>query len=238
MTTCSTCSTMQDMQNEKRTLSLGLMADSWPLLILVTAAGGFSASYSFLARGGVFAFAQTGNIIYSGHVLASGRFWQIIPFLLPALSYMLGLLAARQLERRLEDKVRFQKRILLLESFLLLLTSQLPASALMTRISLCLMGCASGLQMETFHRVGDRDYTSIMVMGNMKRTVEAFGSYLEDHQPASLRKALVYILINGIFCLGSAWGYVLTQAQGDTAILLPALFLALAAWRLQPASRG
>lgn len=91
MTTCSTCSTMQDMQNEKRTLSLGLMADSWPLLILVTAAGGFSASYSFLARGGVFAFAQTGNIIYSGHVLASGRFWQIIPFLLPALSYMLGL---------------------------------------------------------------------------------------------------------------------------------------------------
>ena len=128
MTTCSTCSTMQDMQNEKRTLSLGLMADSWPLLILVTAAGGFSASYSFLARGGVFAFAQTGNIIYSGHVLASGRFWQIISFLLPALSYMLGLLAARQLERRLEDKIRFQKRILLLESFLLLLTSQLPAS--------------------------------------------------------------------------------------------------------------
>lgn len=66
MTTCSTCSTVQNLQTEKRTLALGLLTDSWPLLILVTAAGGFSASYSFLARGGVFAFAQTGNIIYSG----------------------------------------------------------------------------------------------------------------------------------------------------------------------------
>lgn len=231
MTTCSHVETLQ----EKESVAWNLVADSWSMLLLVTLAGGFSASYSFLARGGVFAFAQTGNIIYTGHALVGGSFWKIFTFLLPVVSYMFGLLAARQLGRRFQETATFQKLILLAEASLFLVTGLLPAGALMTRISLCLMGCASGLQMETFHRIGEKEYTCIMVMGNMKRTVEAFGCYLEEHRPESLRKALLYVLINSIFCLGSIFGYVLTQARGDSAILVPAFCFVLAAYLLQPA---
>lgn len=229
----TTCSNVQMVQAKKETVSWSLLADSWSMLILVTMAGGFAASYSFLARGGVFAFAQTGNIIYSGHALVGGGFWKIFTFLLPVLSYMGGLLTARQLGRRFQEAATFQKLILLAEATLFLVTGLLPAGSLMTRISLCLMGYASGLQMETFHRLGEREYTCIMVMGNMKRTVDAFSCYLEHHKSESLHKAWLYVLINGIFCLGSIFGYVLTQAQGDSAILAPAFCFVLAAALLQ-----
>lgn len=87
--------------------------------------------------------------------------------------------------------------------------------------------------MQTFHRVEGHEYTSIMVMGNMKRTVEAFSAYLKDHETGSLKKALLYIFINSIFCLGSAWGFAITKAMGDSAIIVPALFLLFGALTLK-----
>lgn len=223
------CTTTETLHSARKYVSIGLRSDSWPLLFLMTSVGGFSASYSFLSRGGVFAFAQTGNIIYSGQVMASGHFMQVLTFLCPVLSYMFGLFFSQQLESRCQGKVSFQKAILLLESLLMTVTALLPASYASIRLSLCLLGLASGLQMETFHRVNSCEYTSIMVMGNMKRTVEAFGAYLTDHRSASLTKALMYVVINAIFCLGSGWGFVVTRALGDNGILLPALLLASAA---------
>ncbi len=225
----TTCTATPSIDRETKSPSLNLRSDSWPLLFLMTSVGGFSASYSFLARGGVFAFAQTGNIIYSGHVIASGHFVQVLTFLFPVLSYMAGLFASQQLEKRITGKVAFQKTVLLLESLLMGVTALLPVSYITTRLALCLLGLSSGLQMETFHRIGAHEYTSIMVMGNMKRTVEAFSAYLNDRCKASRNKALMYVAVNAIFCLGSAWGYMVTTAVGDKAILLPALLLVLGA---------
>ncbi len=113
------------------------------------------------------------------------------------------------------------------------LSALMPDSFAATRLVLCLLGLSSGLQMQTFHRVEGHEYTSIMVMGNMKRTVEAFSAYLKDHETGSLKKALLYIFINSIFCLGSAWGFAITKAMGDSAIIVPALFLLFGALTLK-----
>ena len=217
-------STISKAASGRGSLSIRLRRDSYPLLFIMTSVGGFCASYSFLARGGVFAFAQTGNIIYSGHVMASGHFLGVLTFLFPILSYMLGLFLSQQLRDRQADLVTFEKIILLFQSLLMTLSA---------RLVLCLLGLSSGLQMQTFHRVEGHEYTSIMVMGNMKRTVEAFSAYLKDHETGSLKKALLYIFINSIFCLGSAWGFAITKAMGDSAIIVPALFLLFGALTLK-----
>lgn len=214
-------------------LSVGLRRDSYPLLFIMTSVGGFCASYSYLVRGGVFAFAQTGNIIYSGHVMASGHFLGVLTFLFPILSYMLGLFLSQQLRDRQSDLVTFEKSILLFQSLLMTLSALMPDSFAAARLVLCLLGLSSGLQMQTFHRVAGHEYTSIMVMGNMKRTVEAFSTYLKDHERGSLKKALLYIFINGVFCMGAAWGFAVTKAMGDLAIAVPALFLLLGALTLK-----
>ena len=113
------------------------------------------------------------------------------------------------------------------------LSALMPDSFAATRLVLCLLGLSSGLPMLTVHRVEGHEYTSIMVMGNMKRTVEAFSAYLKDHETGSLKKALLYIFINSIFCLGSAWGFAITKAMGDSAIIVPALFLLFGALTLK-----
>lgn len=175
-------STISKAASGRGSLSIRLRRDSYPLLFIMTSVGGFCASYSFLARGGVFAFAQTGNIIYSGHVMASGHFLGVLTFLFPILSYMLGLFLSQQLRDRQADLVTFEKIILLFQSLLMTLSALMPDSFAATRLVLCLLGLSSGLQMQTFHRVEGHEYTSIMVMGNMKRTVEAFSAYLKDHE--------------------------------------------------------
>lgn len=226
-------STISKAASGRGSLSIRLRRDSYPLLFIMTSVGGFCASYSFLARGGVFAFAQTGNIIYSGHVMASGHFLGVLTFLFPILSYMLGLFLSQQLRDRQADLVTFEKIILLFQSLLMTLSALMPDSFAATRLVLCLLGLSSGLQMQTFHRVEGHEYTSIMVMGNMKRTVEAFSAYLKDHETGSLKKTLLYIFINSIFCLGSAWGFAITKAMGDSAIIVPALFLLFGALTLK-----
>lgn len=51
-------STISKAASGRGSLSIRLRRDSYPLLFIMTSVGGFCASYSFLARGGVFAFAQ------------------------------------------------------------------------------------------------------------------------------------------------------------------------------------
>ena len=165
--------------------------------------------------------------------MASGHFLGVLTFLFPILSYMLGLFLSQQLRDRQADLVTFEKIILLFQSLLMTLSALMPDSFAATRLVLCLLALSSGLQMQTFHRVEGHEYTSIMVMGNMKRTVEAFSAYLKDHETGSLKKALLYIFINSIFCLGSAWGFAITKAMGDSAIIVPALFLLFGALTLK-----
>lgn len=127
-------STISKAASGRGSLSIRLRRDSYPLLFIMTSVGGFCASYSFLARGGVFAFAQTGNIIYSGHVMASGHFLGVLTFLFPILSYMLGLFLSQQLRDRQADLVTFEKIILLFQSLLMTLSAScrivLPQPAL------------------------------------------------------------------------------------------------------------
>ena len=49
------------------------MSDSMLLGVVLTLAGGFQDAYSYNGRGGVFANAQTGNIVLLGQNLALGE---------------------------------------------------------------------------------------------------------------------------------------------------------------------
>ena len=50
------------------------MSETFPIGVLLTIVGGYFDAYTYIARGGVFANAQTGNIVLFGIHLAGGRF--------------------------------------------------------------------------------------------------------------------------------------------------------------------
>ena len=72
----------------------GQMSESLLLGALLAVAGGFFDAYTYICRGGVFANAQTGNIVLLGLGLAEREWQHAMTYLLPVLAFALGVVAA------------------------------------------------------------------------------------------------------------------------------------------------
>src|SRR5271155_175906 len=80
--------------------------ENLPTGLLLAGAGGFLDAYTFVGRGGVFANAQTGNIVLLA-VAAGERHWlAALLHVPPILAFMLGVAAAATLARPAESSER------------------------------------------------------------------------------------------------------------------------------------
>ena len=66
-------------------------SDAWRVAAFLALSGGFQDAYSFLARGHVFANAQTGNIVLFGTKVFALDIAGAIHYLLPVTAFMLGI---------------------------------------------------------------------------------------------------------------------------------------------------
>ena len=77
-------------------------SDTFAVAALLALAGGFLDAYTYLCRGGVFANAQTGNMVLLALRAAEGRWQEAAAYLAPILAFALGVLAAELLRRKVE----------------------------------------------------------------------------------------------------------------------------------------
>lgn len=76
------------------------MSSSLAVGILLALAGGFMDAYSYMARGHVFANAQTGNILLFAVAISEGRPADSLRYLLPVVSFALGIALAAAMRTR------------------------------------------------------------------------------------------------------------------------------------------
>jgi uncharacterized membrane protein YoaK (UPF0700 family) len=67
------------------------------MAVLLSVANGFVDAFTYVAHGGVFAYAQSGNVILLGVSLAHPGRGQAWGHLWPILAFIVGVLAARRL---------------------------------------------------------------------------------------------------------------------------------------------
>ena len=72
----------------------GQMSESFLLGAILALAGGFLDAYTYIGRGGVFANAETGNIVLMGLELADGNFRNALHYLIPITAFACGVLAS------------------------------------------------------------------------------------------------------------------------------------------------
>ena len=94
-------------------------SESIELGILLALSGGFMDAYSYLARGQVFANAQTGNMLLFGVNLASGQFQHALHYLCPVLAFGLGIFLAEFVHFQKIQKVHWRQVTLLIEIIIL-----------------------------------------------------------------------------------------------------------------------
>ena len=113
----------------------GQMSESLVLGLLLALAGGFFDAYTYLCRGGVFANAETGNIVLLGAHLAKGDFEKALRYLLPIVAFAFGVLSAELVKRRFKSRqnrdinIHWRQIVVLGEMVLVTIAALLPQSA-------------------------------------------------------------------------------------------------------------
>jgi uncharacterized membrane protein YoaK (UPF0700 family) len=196
---------------------------SLQLGVLLAVAGGFQDAYSYLGLGGVFANAQTGNVVLFG-VEAAREHWAAAVRHIPSLlAFVAGVMVAETLHRpRLAAALRWPARFaLLLEITVLavvgLLPREVPDSVLVVMIAF-----TASVQVTTFRTLIIWPYNTAMVTGNLRTAAQAAYAAVADRDPEAVRKARSFAVIIGGFVVGAFSGGWLTLHVGPHAIWISA----------------
>ena len=124
-------------------------SESFGVAALLALAGGALDAYTYLCRGGVFANAETGNIVLLGVCLARGEWTAALRYLAPVLAFAMGVLAAERIKSRRRDKagrLHWRHAALGAEIALLVLASLIPLGEpdpLVNKLALVIQGSIS-----------------------------------------------------------------------------------------------
>jgi uncharacterized membrane protein YoaK (UPF0700 family) len=193
--------------------------------LLLSAAGGFLDAFTWVGQGGVFANAQTGDVVRIGVFAASGqwgRTWRHVP---PIVAFLLGIFVAHRL--RLATR-RAPLVSLGIEIGLLALVAAPPHGFPDLPIVLGI-AFTGALQTANFVRVEGTHYSSVMTSGNLRR---AAGSLLVGLGPprdsAMLRQAAAFGALCATFGVGAGLGALCTDQFDNPAVLVSIGLLLLA----------
>lgn len=104
------------------------VSESYFIGLLLAVAGGYLDVYTYISRGGVFANAQTGNIVLLGIHIAQHNFEKITTYTLPILAFMVGVMITEivKLNFRYSTKIHWRQIVIALEILVLLAVSFVP----------------------------------------------------------------------------------------------------------------
>lgn len=198
--------------------------------MLLSGAGGFLDAFTWLGHGGVFANAQSGNVVLLGLYAASGQWHKSLRHVPPILAFFAGVFVAYYL--RVQAPLRKWHRAALLclaiEIVFLLIVATLPETFPDIPIVLGVAFVAA-LQSTSFAKVEGSPYSSVMTTGNLRRTAELlFAGTFSPREPGALHQARIFLMVCGSFALGACIGAFFTPRFGNVAVVVPAVALALA----------
>ena len=144
------------------------MSESVRIGIFLTMAGGFMDAYSYICRGKVFANAQTGNIVLLGQSLAEANFHDALKYILPIISFALGVYLCQkiQLTYKYRQRIHWRQIVLALEILFVIIIGFLskdydsPANMLISFVC--------GMQIIAFNKFHGNAYATTMCTGNLK----------------------------------------------------------------------
>ena len=192
----------------------GQMSDSLLTASFIILSGGLQDAYTYLCRGKVYANAQTGNIVLLSAYLFEGDTARAVRYLVPVLSFALGVFAAECIHRRFKrmEKIHWRQLIIFSEIVLLFAVGFLPQERNMAANMLVSFVCA--MQVQTFRKMGGYSYASTMCIGNLRSGTAALSVWCREKKPEQLEQALYYFGIIFFFAIGAGIGGILSIRFG------------------------
>ena len=191
--------------------------------LVLALAGGYLDAYTYLCRGGVFANAETGNMVLLGVKLAAGDWAAAAKYLPPIFAFFLGVLAAEAIRRRGKAapaaKLHWRQWVLALEIGVLAAAAFAPLGGAWDMAVNWAVSFVCALQVESFRRVHGKAYATTMCTGNLRSGTEhLFRHFTSPGSQSASKAALYYGLILSFVC-GAVISGLASPILGGRAVL-------------------
>lgn len=200
-------------------------SESIELGIILALSGGIMDAYSYMARGEVFANAQTGNMLLFGIYLSSGKWDKALHYFFPILAFTAGIMLADIVRAKGGNRLHWRQLSVLFEAFILFGVSFIPLSMNLLANSLTSLAC--GIQVESFRKIHGHGIATTMCIGNLRSATQNLCDYVNHKERQSLRNTFLYFGIIVCFILGAILGNRAIQYLGKRAILTSVILLCI-----------
>jgi len=206
----------------------GQMSEKYITGIILSLVGGFLDAYTYISRGGVFANAQTGNIVLMGIKCAKGEWLGASYYLMPVFAFVLGVILAEIIRRKhkLNTALHWRQIVIAMEIVVLILVSLLPQGNFNALANIAISFVCS-LQVESFRKVNGHVLATTMCTGNLRSATEQLYRYIHDKNKETLYSSLQYYGIILFFMAGAVLGSILTNIYQVKAVLFACIGLSL-----------
>ncbi len=199
-------------------------SESIELAIFLTLSGGLMDAYSYIARGHVFANAQTGNLLLLSVKIAAGEWGSVMRYVAPVVSFAVGIALAYGIKLRATEKRFHWRQIALVAEILLLaLVALIPENMNLLANSMTSFAC--GIQVQAFRKLHSRVFATTMCIGNLRSGTQELVAFVREGRPDQLEGALLHYGTILCFVIGAVLGSWLISTLGLGAILGSPLLL-------------
>lgn len=202
------------------------MSENFILGIILAAVGGYLDAYTYLVRGGVFANAQTGNIVLLGINLAEGSYLKALQYLLPIAAFSVGVLISEAIKIKLPKNYHLHWRqiIIAIEILLLFICTFIP-SGKSDMIVNTIVSFVCALQVESFRVINGNKVATTMCTGNLRSGTELLFQGISTKNKTALKQCLNYYFIILFFIIGAVAGAIITNFIGIKSIIACCILL-------------
>ena len=166
-------------------------SESVRLGVLLAVVGGFLDAYTFMTRDGVFANAQTANVVLFGIDLVQGDWRSALGYVPPLVAFTLGVFTAEAVSRPAVARIvrRPVRAVLVIEIVVLAIVGFVPTSVPNPVVTIAISFVAA-LQVTTFRVLVDQAFSTTMTTGNLRSLSQAAFHRIADGDRAAGARAL------------------------------------------------
>lgn len=214
------------LKNERKIRLCNFTSESVELGILLAIVGGFLDAYTFVGRGGVFANAQTGNVVLMGIEAATGEWGQAVLHAVPILAFIIGVVVAEIIKK---PSMRLfipdsERAVLILEIAVLFIVGFIPYTSPNIIVTVA-VSFVSSVQVSSFRKLVGSAYNTTMITGNLRSATQDAYIAFTKRDNESARRAARYSTINLSFLAGAILGGLLTSFIGVKAVWIGVIVL-------------
>ncbi|MGA9873904.1 MAG: YoaK family protein [Rhodococcus sp. (in: high G+C Gram-positive bacteria)] len=197
--------------------------------VLLAAVGGFVDVFTFMTRDGVFANAQTANVVLFGVDIVSGQWRTALGYLPPVVAFTLGVFTAEFVARPFVEKLvrRPVRAVLVIEILVITAVGFVPLSVPNAVVTVSISFVAA-LQVTTFRVLVDQAFSTTMTTGNLRSLAQAVFHRIADGDKTAGARARNFGLVITGFLGGAVFGAVMVRTLGTGAAWVAAGMLVVA----------